>query len=421
MKLTEFQGKTIARNLLNVIEELLIYDTDRAHCEKRIVTAIVAEKVYINDDGNYILLPIAKGTNGMDNKHECKRKHCNSGEHLDLCTGIHAEERAIRIASNKISSFKNTILFVTNKPCKDCMFKIARAGIKEVMYIDDYNSKLTESIAEKLDINTCSLRWLTNTDTEGVDMNTMLSILDAASSCNYGSKVWNDHFEKYDRIQRYTNPFINKKRNIFCIVGRSCSGKDTIRERLLDMEHLGASRYVMYTNRPKRIGEFDGIHYNFINKDIISCDQMRDELAKDKISVIHTEEYSVVDPDNDKWYLSWYYAIPKLKQSPGDNHIIICNPESAIKIKNAESNNPLQTNVYIIKIDSDEDIILNRMITREEKQENPNFDEVFRRYSSDKIRYGNHKEIKYDLVVKNNHKDIDNIVEELEKFIISKK
>ena len=49
--------------------------------------------------------------------------------------------------------------------------------------------------------------------------------------------------------------------NIYCLMGKSASGKDTIYNRLLAMEKLHLRRVVPYTTRPMRSGETDGRTY----------------------------------------------------------------------------------------------------------------------------------------------------------------
>ena len=51
--------------------------------------------------------------------------------------------------------------------------------------------------------------------------------------------------------------------NIYCLMGKSASGKDTIYNRLLAMEKLHLRRVVPYTTRPMRSGETDGQTYVF--------------------------------------------------------------------------------------------------------------------------------------------------------------
>lgn len=48
---------------------------------------------------------------------------------------------------------------------------------------------------------------------------------------------------------------------IFCLMGKSASGKDTIYSRLLKMPELTLKKVIPYTTRPMRQGEIDGDTY----------------------------------------------------------------------------------------------------------------------------------------------------------------
>ena len=50
---------------------------------------------------------------------------------------------------------------------------------------------------------------------------------------------------------------------IFCLMGKSASGKDTIYRKLLTQEDPGLKRVIPYTTRPIRSGETDGDTYFF--------------------------------------------------------------------------------------------------------------------------------------------------------------
>ena len=54
---------------------------------------------------------------------------------------------------------------------------------------------------------------------------------------------------------------------IFCIIGKSSSGKDTVYKGLLQRRELGLRRIVPYTTRPRREGERDGEEYYFVSQD----------------------------------------------------------------------------------------------------------------------------------------------------------
>lgn len=50
---------------------------------------------------------------------------------------------------------------------------------------------------------------------------------------------------------------------IFCIIGKSSTGKDTLYQRILGRHDLALRQIVSYTTRPIRAGEVDGIEYHF--------------------------------------------------------------------------------------------------------------------------------------------------------------
>ena len=54
---------------------------------------------------------------------------------------------------------------------------------------------------------------------------------------------------------------------IFCLMGKSASGKDTIYSRLLQHEELNLKHVVPYTTRPIRSGETDGETYFFCTEE----------------------------------------------------------------------------------------------------------------------------------------------------------
>ena len=54
---------------------------------------------------------------------------------------------------------------------------------------------------------------------------------------------------------------------IFCFIGKSSSGKDTI-FRALSEEFKDIMEIIPYTTRPIREGEIDGITYNFVSNEV---------------------------------------------------------------------------------------------------------------------------------------------------------
>ena len=62
---------------------------------------------------------------------------------------------------------------------------------------------------------------------------------------------------------------------IFYIMGKSATGKDTIYEELLEHRGLGLRPLIMYTTRPIRANEMDGVQYHFT--DVEGLRQMQSE------------------------------------------------------------------------------------------------------------------------------------------------
>jgi dCMP deaminase len=59
-----------------------------------------------------------------------------------LCRGAHAEINAISNAANLGVSVQGATLYITYRPCYDCAKHIINAGIKKVIYIQDYDGDL---------------------------------------------------------------------------------------------------------------------------------------------------------------------------------------------------------------------------------------------------------------------------------------
>ena len=89
-----------------------------------------------------------------------------SGARLDECLCIHAEENAV-IEAGRTKANGGTI-YVTFEPCLTCTKTIVQAGIKRVVYINEYPmaaaNELREMIKDKIEFvkhNTADLEDLT--------------------------------------------------------------------------------------------------------------------------------------------------------------------------------------------------------------------------------------------------------------------
>ena len=51
---------------------------------------------------------------------------------------------------------------------------------------------------------------------------------------------------------------------LYVLIGKSATGKDSIYKRLLENSELDLKEAVLYTTRPMRENETDGVEYNFV-------------------------------------------------------------------------------------------------------------------------------------------------------------
>ncbi len=65
---------------------------------------------------------------------------------------------------------------------------------------------------------------------------------------------------------------------IFCIVGKSGSGKDTIYNKIINQYKTKLIPVIPFTTRPKRADEKNGVNYFFVSKA-----QMNDYAKNNKI------------------------------------------------------------------------------------------------------------------------------------------
>lgn len=79
---------------------------------------------------------------------ECIRHKAKSGECLDICKAIHAEEDCIInfLKEHNIDLLKDCTLYVTVAPCYHCAKLITDLGIKRIICLNDYNSIYTKQL-----------------------------------------------------------------------------------------------------------------------------------------------------------------------------------------------------------------------------------------------------------------------------------
>ena len=126
-------------------KDIVLRIADQSECLSRKVGAIITIEDRI----------VAEGWNSPPKKclpTDCMR--CNapdhvSGKHLEKALCQHAEQGAIATAAYLGISIKGGVMYCTTKPCAQCAALIVHSGIKEVLYIEDYDSNYTSLIFER--------------------------------------------------------------------------------------------------------------------------------------------------------------------------------------------------------------------------------------------------------------------------------
>ena len=125
------------------------------------------------------------------------------------------------------------------------------------------------------------------------------------------------------------------------IMGKSASGKDKIYNTV-----------ILYTTRPMRAGETDGVEYFFVN----------DETAvkmQESGRIVELREYNTV-------YGVWKYFTAddgQIDLNSGNRYLVIGTLEAYIEVEDG--------------------LRLTRAIHREQKQDNPHYEEMCRRFLAD--------------------------------------
>lgn len=98
---------------------------------------------------------VSKGYNRVPkcthNCEECIRKSKKSGEALDICKAIHAEEACLLnyLKNHTVNDLKDCVLYTSVSPCYNCAKLITDLGIKMVYSHLDYKSNYTNAIFDE--------------------------------------------------------------------------------------------------------------------------------------------------------------------------------------------------------------------------------------------------------------------------------
>ena len=195
-----------------------------------------------------------------------------------------------------------------------------------------------------------------------------------------------------------------KMKKIIYIMGKSSSGKDTIFNILKN--DLDVTTYVMYTTRPKRNDEIEGKTYNFISQE----EMQKYITGERKNDLIEERTYNTV-------YGPWTYATIEDNQFKTKKDILMLGTlESYAKIKEHFSKNE-NLEIIPIYIEVPDGIRLRRALDREDKQENPKYIELCRRFLADNKDFSEENIEKQKIQKRFENIELSKCVKEIEEYI----
>lgn len=193
---------------------------------------------------------------------------------------------------------------------------------------------------------------------------------------------------------------------IFVVMGKTSSGKDTVYKRVLDSLEAKAGEaapktVVIYTTRPMRPGEQNGVEYFF------ATEQELQKLREDGKVIEERCFHTVHGP--------WYYFTVNDGQIDLEHHsYLMINTLAGFEMIRDYYNKEQVIPVYI-EADAKDRLI--RYINRESLQKNPNYKEVCRRFLADEEDFAEEELQRLGISKRYFNRDLDECCAEIEADI----
>lgn len=162
---------------------------------------------------------------------------------------------------------------------------------------------------------------------------------------------------------------------IIALMGESGTGKDTLLKAVCEdckqLAGLPVNRIIAATTRPPREGEVDGVDYHFMSN----------------------QRFTILLSDNKmpeaNVFNGWCYGTPLFALKENCVNIGIFSPNSIHCLQEVLGKEAM---IWICRVEASDKVRLIRQLQREE---NPNIEEIFRRYKADKNDFLDLTDFKY--------------------------
>ena len=190
---------------------------------------------------------------------------------------------------------------------------------------------------------------------------------------------------------------------IIYIMGKSSAGKDTIYKIL--KEKIDVKPYVLYTTRPIRTGEKEGIDYNYLTNE-----EMEQYFQEKNSKVIESRTYNTV-------YGPWTYATILDNQFLSGKNLLMTGTLESYNAILEFFKNKENIEMIPIYIEVEDGIRLERALKREKEQSNPKYVELCRRFIADSQDFSEENINKSGIKKRFQNDSLDNCVNEIIKYL----
>lgn len=168
---------------------------------------------------------------------------------------------------------------------------------------------------------------------------------------------------------------------IVALMGEAGSGKDTILHKIMEKYPSYFHEIVSCTTRPPREGEKDGINYHFLSIDEFTRKILNGDM-------LEATEFN-----------DWHYGTDRESLTIDKINIGVFNPEG---IRRLQEDDNIELYVFYVRAAGKQ-----RLLRQLNREENPDVDEIIRRYKTDTQDFSYLEDIRYWTLENNTLEDID--------------
>lgn len=188
---------------------------------------------------------------------------------------------------------------------------------------------------------------------------------------------------------------------IFCLMGKSSSGKDTIYKALAEDPELSLKKIISYTTRPIRQGEIEGLQYHFVTEEQL-------QSLEREGRIVELRSYDTV---HGIWK---YFTVCEEGMNLERYSYVIIGTLKSWQAMCAYYGRERMVPVYI-EVEDGERLL--RAIMRERLQGTPDYKEMCRRYLADCEDFTEEKLLEEGIVRRFQNTDFAGCLEEIKLFI----